>query len=159
MQLLARYLGMTFFKNLMLALLGLTGLFFFQNIITQLNEYRFYQMLVYSMYDIPSMMVVVSPPATLIATVLTFSMLSKSNELIAFHSIGISLAQMLGVLLPIVFVVCCLSLVAQDRISLAQMLGVLCRSFSWSAAFRSWRKIESCPYFTRKKVSITGTRS
>jgi len=107
---------MTFFKNLMLALLGLTGLFFFQNIITQLNEYRFYQMLVYSMYDIPRMMVVVSPPATLIATVLTFSMLSKSNELIAFHSIGISLAQMLGVLLPIVFVVCCLSLVAQDRI-------------------------------------------
>ncbi len=116
MQLLARYLGMTFFKNLMLALLGLTGLFFFQNVITQLNEYSFYQMMVYSLYDIPRMMVVVAPPATLIATVLTFSALSRTNELVAFHSIGISLMQMIGVLFPIVFVFCCSSLVVQDLV-------------------------------------------
>jgi lipopolysaccharide export system permease protein len=107
---------MTFFKNLMLALLGLSGLFFFQNIVTQLNEYSFRQMFLMSVYDLPRMMVMVAPPATLIATVLTFSGFSRSNELIAFHSIGISLGQMLGVLFPIVFVVCCISLVAQDRV-------------------------------------------
>jgi lipopolysaccharide export system permease protein len=65
---------------------------------------------------LPRMMVVVAPPATLIATVLTFSSMSRTNELVACHSIGISLMQMIGVLLPIVFVMCCISLVAQDRV-------------------------------------------
>ena len=116
MQILARYLATTFFKNLMLSLLGLVTLFFFQSVITQLNDYTLTQIVIYSLYDVPRMMVMVAPPATLIATVLTFSTLSRTNELIACHSIGISLIQMLGVIVPIVFVLCCLSLVAQDRI-------------------------------------------
>ncbi len=116
MQILARYLGMTFFKNLMLSLFGLAGLFFFQNIVTQLNEFSFNHLLIYSLYDLPRMLVMVAPPATLIATVLTFSTLSRTNELIACHSIGISLMQMLGVLFPIIFVLCCISLVVQDRV-------------------------------------------
>jgi lipopolysaccharide export system permease protein len=116
MQILARYLGMTFFKNLMLALLGLAGLFFFQSVVTQLNEFDLNQLVIFNLYDLPRMMVMVAPPATLIATVLTFSGLSRTNELIACHSIGISLMQMVGVLMPIVFVMCCISLAAQDRI-------------------------------------------
>jgi lipopolysaccharide export system permease protein len=40
---------------------------------------------------------------------------SSSREL-ACHSIGISLMQMLGVLFPIIFVLCCISLVVQDRV-------------------------------------------
>ncbi len=61
-------------------------------------------------------MVMVAPPSALLATVLTFSALSKTNELTACHSIGISLRQIISVLFPIVFVVCCFSLIAQDRI-------------------------------------------
>jgi lipopolysaccharide export system permease protein len=116
MQILARYLGMTFFKNLTLALLGLAGLFFFQNVVTQLNDFDLSQLVIFSLYDLPRMMIMVAPPATLIATVLTFSTLSRTNELIACHSIGISLMQILWVLLPMVFVLCCISLIAQDRI-------------------------------------------
>lgn len=100
----------------MLSFLGLSALFFFQSVITRMNDYVLSQLIIYSLYEIPSMMVMVAPPATLIATVLTFSTLSKNNELVACHSIGISLIQMLGVLIPIVFVLCCLSLVAQDRL-------------------------------------------
>lgn len=116
MQILARYLAVTFFKNLVVSLLGLTGLFFFQSVITQLNEYAINQIFIYSLYDLPRMMVTVAPPAALVATVLTFSAFSKTNELVAFHSIGVSLTQMVSVILPIVFVMCCLSLVVQDRI-------------------------------------------
>ena len=116
MQILARYLATTFFKNLMLSLLGLAGLFFFQTVITQLNDYVLSQLVIYSLYDLPRMLVMVAPPATLIATVLTFSTMSRNNELIACHSIGISLMQMLSVLIPIVFVLCCFSLVVQDRV-------------------------------------------
>lgn len=116
MQILARYLASTFFKNLLLSLVGLAGLFFFQNVVTQMNDFPVNQLVIFSLYDLPRMMVMVAPPATLVATVLTFSTLSRSNELIACHSIGISLLQLLGVILPIVFVLSCLSLVAQDRV-------------------------------------------
>lgn len=116
MQILARYIATSFFKNLLVALLGLTGLFFFQSIITQLNEFPMNQLIIYTLYDFPKMMVTVAPPAALVATVLTFSGFSKTNELVACHSIGISLSQMVSVVLPIVFVMSCFSLVVQDRI-------------------------------------------
>jgi lipopolysaccharide export system permease protein len=116
MQILARYIATAFFKNLVLVLLGLTILFFFQTLLTQVNDFEFAQKLIFNLYDIPSMMVMVAPPSTLLATVLTFSALSKTNELVACHSIGIGLKQIISVLFPIVFVMCCFSLIAQDRI-------------------------------------------
>jgi lipopolysaccharide export system permease protein len=116
MQILARYIATAFFKNLILVLLGLTGLFFFQTILTQINDFELAQKIIYNLYDIPSMMVMVAPPAVLLATVLTFSALSRTNELVACYSIGIGLKQMISVLFPIVFVMCCFSLIAQDRI-------------------------------------------
>lgn len=116
MQILARYIATAFFKNLLLSLMGLTVLFFFQTILTTLNDYTLAQKLIYYLYDIPSMMVMVAPPSALIATVMTFSAFSKTNELVACYSIGISIGQMMSVLFPIVFVMCCFSLVIQDRI-------------------------------------------
>ena len=116
MQILARYIAEAFFKNLMMALLGLTGLFFFQSVITQLNDFALNQLLIYCYFDIPKMIVMCAPPAALMATVLTFSNMSKSNELIACFSIGISIQQIMSIVLPIVFVMCCASLVIQDRI-------------------------------------------
>ena len=116
MQILARYIASAFFKNLILTLFGLTGLFFFQTILTQASDFTLSQKLIYNLYDLPSMMVMVAPPSALLATVLTFSALSRTNELTACYSIGISLKQIISVLFPIVFVMCCFSLVAQDRI-------------------------------------------
>jgi len=116
MQILARYIATAFFKNLVMALVGLTALFFFQTILTQRSDFALNQLLIYSFYDIPKMMVMVAPPAVLLATVLTFSAFSKTNELVACYSIGISLNQMVSVIFPIVFVMCCFSLVLQDRI-------------------------------------------
>jgi lipopolysaccharide export system permease protein len=116
MQILARYIATAFFKNIVLVLLGLTGLFFFQTILTQENDFSFAQKLIFNLYDIPSMMVMVAPPSALLATVLTFAGLSRTNELVACYSIGIGIQQMISVLFPIVFVLCCVSLIAQDRI-------------------------------------------
>ncbi len=116
MQILARYIAIAFFKNLILALLGLTGLFFFQTIITQANDFTLSQRIIINLYDIPSIMVMIAPPSVLLATVLTLSGLSKTNELIACYSIGIGIRQIMGVLFPMVFVLCCFSLIIQDRI-------------------------------------------
>lgn len=115
MQILARYIAGIFLKNLGLGLMGLTALFFFQNLITQLNDYPFGQLFVFVLYDIPQLMVMVIPPATLLATIMTFSSLSRTSELVAIQSIGIGVKQLMSVILPLVFVLGCISLIIQDR--------------------------------------------
>jgi lipopolysaccharide export system permease protein len=52
----------------------------------------------------------------LLATVVSLSTLSRSNELVACYSIGIGLRQVMTIILSIVFMVCCLMLVMQDRV-------------------------------------------
>jgi lipopolysaccharide export system permease protein len=116
MQILARYIAITYFRNLLLSLVGLTTLFFFQTVITQVNDFTLSQRILYTLFDVGRIWVMVAPPSTLMATVLTLSAFSKTNELIACFSIGISLRQIAGVIFPIVFVLCCLSLILQDRI-------------------------------------------
>jgi len=116
MQILARYIAGSFFKNLLLSLLGLTFLFFFQTLLTQVNDFNLIQKIIMNLYDVPSMWVMVAPPGVLLATVVTLSALSKTNELVACYSIGIGIRQILSVLFPIVFVFCCFTLILQDRI-------------------------------------------
>jgi lipopolysaccharide export system permease protein len=116
MQILARYFAAAFFKNLLLAILGLSGLFFLQTIVTQANDFTLSQRIIYNLYDLPGMMVMIAPPSVLLATVLTLSSFSKTNELVACYSIGIGIRQIMGVLFPMVFVLCCFSLIIQDRI-------------------------------------------
>lgn len=116
MQILARYIAITYFKNLLLSLVGLTTLFFFQTVITQVNDFTLSQRILYTLFDVPRIWVMVAPPSTLMATVLTLSAFSRTNELIACFSIGISLRQIAGTIFPIVFVLCCFSLILQDRI-------------------------------------------
>ncbi len=116
MQILARYIALSFLKNLLLSLFGLLGLYFVQSIITQVNDYPLIQVLIYNVYEIPKMFVIVSPPSALLATILTLSALSRSSELVAMFSIGISMQQIMGIIFPVVFVFCCASLVIQDRI-------------------------------------------
>ena len=116
MQILARYIAGSFFKNLLLSIMGLTLLFFFQTILTQVNDFNLAQKIIMNLYDLPSMWVMVAPPSVLLATVLTLSSLSRTNELVACYSIGIGIRQIIGVLFPIVFVFCCLTLILQDRI-------------------------------------------
>jgi lipopolysaccharide export system permease protein len=116
MQILARYIASAFFKNLILSLSGLTGLFFFQSVITQVNDFTLSQKIIMNLYDLPGMLVMIAPPSMLLATILTLSALSKSNELIACYSIGVGIRQIIGVIFPIVFVFSCFSLIMQDRI-------------------------------------------
>jgi LPS export ABC transporter permease LptG len=116
MQILARYIAVAYFRNLLLSASGLVVLLFFQSLITQVNDYSLAQRVIMTLYDVPGLWIMVAPPAVLMATILTLSALSKTNELVACYSIGIGIRQVMSVLFPIVFVFSCLSLVLQDRI-------------------------------------------
>lgn len=118
MRILARYIAGSFFLNFVLAAFGLSLIYFLQAVTGQLLQGLFpvHQILVYQSLDLANIFVQMTPPSVLLATVITLVTLSQSNEMVACYSLGIGLSNILGILLPIVFMLSCFSLVLQDRI-------------------------------------------
>ncbi len=118
MKVLARYISGIFLKNFLFATTALTLLFYFQAVMGQLfnDSYPTEQVLVYNALNLAQYMVQMTPPAILVATMISLSTLSRSNELVACYSIGVGLRQIMTIVISIVFMVCCLLLVMQDRV-------------------------------------------
>lgn len=118
MKILARYLTALFLRNYFFALLGLTTLFVVQALMGDLfsSEYTVYANLFYRMMTVPDVVVQMTPPAVMMATVFSLASMVRSNELTACYSLGVGLPQILVVLLSLVFMICCFTLVLQDRI-------------------------------------------
>ncbi len=118
MKTLDRYVAGFFMQNLMLGILGLLAIYLFQSLLTQLIDHEFptKQILVHNLLQVPQILVQIIPPAVLVATVLTLSGLSRSNELVACYSIGVGVPRIASVLVSLVFMVSCLTLVLQDRV-------------------------------------------
>jgi lipopolysaccharide export system permease protein len=118
MKILDRYLAGVFLKNFLLAVLSMTCLFLFQEMMAKLFEHEFPgdQIVIFHLLNIPLVMVQMMPPAVLLATVFTLSGLTRTNELIACHAIGIGIGRIMALILSIVFIVCCMVLIMQDRI-------------------------------------------
>jgi lipopolysaccharide export system permease protein len=118
MKTLDRYVLGIFIKNLMAALLGLTTLFFFQSIFTDLYDHHHEtrQILYYHALNLPQIFVQMSPPAVLMATVMSLSGLSRTGELVACYSIGYGIQTLMTRILAAVLVVCALILLVEDRI-------------------------------------------
>jgi lipopolysaccharide export system permease protein len=118
MKTLDRYFSAMFAKNFVLSVVALTTLFLFQALLGGLFDRSFdpSQVLFYQLMGTPQIMVQMMPPSVMLATVLTLSELSRSNELIACFSIGVGLQRLVTLLLSLVFIISCLMLVLQDRI-------------------------------------------
>jgi len=118
MKVLSRFISGLFFRNYLVSASSLTLLFFFQAMLGQVlnHEYSIQQIFIYNILSVPQYFVQMTPPAVLMATVLTLSGLSRTNELIACYSIGVGLRQVMTIILSVVFMISCLTLVLQDRI-------------------------------------------
>lgn len=118
MRTLDRYIATLFLKTLFFSIMALTGLFLFQKFMGEMLDHQFplRQVLFYDLMSVPEIIVQMVPPSVLVATVLTLSGMSRSNELVACYSIGVGSKQIIAVLLAIVFMVSCLNVVMQDRI-------------------------------------------
>ncbi|MFL5813792.1 MAG: LPS export ABC transporter permease LptG [Bdellovibrionia bacterium] len=118
MKILDRYLAGVFLKNFLLAVLSMTCLFLFQEMLSKLFEHEFpgSQIVIHQLLNVPAIMVQMMPPAVLLATVFTLSGLTRTNELIACHAIGIGITRIMALILSLVFIVCCFVLIMQDRI-------------------------------------------
>jgi lipopolysaccharide export system permease protein len=118
MKTLDRYLALSFLKNFGQATVALVFLYVFQAFLGELGDHEFttQQLVFHHLMSAPSILVQMTPPAVLIATVLTLSNLNRSNELVACYSIGIGLNRIMSLVLSLVFMISCFSLVLQDRI-------------------------------------------
>lgn len=118
MKTLDRYLALIFARNLLGASLGFAALLMFQGLIFDLFDHRYpsNQVWTYHLLNLPQILIQMSPPAVLLATVLTLSGLSRTNELIAAFSIGVGLKRIVSLIVTLVFIFSCLILIAQDRI-------------------------------------------
>lgn len=118
MRTIDRYVALIFVKNFLLSLLGLTAVYVFQTFMGELldQSYPSHQVVVYTLLDVPNIMVQLMPPGVLIATVFTFSSLNRTNELTACYSLGFGLRRLLAIVLSLVFMVSCITLMMQDRI-------------------------------------------
>src|SRR5438067_2231502 len=107
MKTLDRYLAALFVKNYVLAVLALVSLFLFQAFLGELIDrtYPPNQVLVYHLLNIPQIVVQMTPPAVLLATVLSLSGLARTNELVACFSIGLGLRRLVALFLSIVFMI------------------------------------------------------
>ncbi len=118
MKTIDRYLTEFFVKNFLLTLVGLTAVFVFQAMLTQLvdGEFSVGQLLYYHLLGVPRIVAQFAPPSVMIATLMTLSGLNRSQELVACYSIGIGLPRIAMVMLSLAFMVSCGLLVLQDRV-------------------------------------------
>ena len=118
MKTLDQYITLGFLKNYGVAILSLTFLYFFQDLLGDLFNAEFspYDIIFHKFYKIPLIFVQMNPPAVLLSTVITLSGLNRTNELVACYAIGVGLNRVFSVILSLVFMISCLSLVLQDQI-------------------------------------------
>lgn len=118
MKTLDRYIAAFFIKNFLIAVFAMTSLFLFQALLGDILDKSFGadQVLIYHLLNLPQIVVQMMPPSILLATVFTLSGLSRTNELVACHSIGIGVWRIMSLILSVVFIVSCIVLVMEDRI-------------------------------------------
>ncbi len=80
------------------------------------GDFPVFQIATYHLLSLPSILVQMTPPAVMMATALTLTNLSRTQELVACYSLGIGLPQLMVVILSLVFMLSCFTLVLQDRI-------------------------------------------
>ncbi|MBW1941399.1 MAG: LPS export ABC transporter permease LptG [Deltaproteobacteria bacterium] len=95
MRILSRYLTREFLKNLLLCQSIFLFLYLFIDFVQKVDNFLEANasagpMVAYFLYKMPYVFVQMMPPASLIALLITFSIMKKNNEIIAMRSCGMS---------------------------------------------------------------------
>ncbi len=118
MKIIDRYIVVEFLKYFVLALLVLTTVFFISEYLRGVWDADVSPLVVlrYSAYLIPHTMCQMVPPAAMLGTAVSLSLMNRKNELTAIQASGIGVVHISVLILVSVFVACCLTLVVYDRI-------------------------------------------
>ncbi|MCO5142435.1 MAG: LPS export ABC transporter permease LptG [Oligoflexia bacterium] len=118
MSILDRYIAKEFWKGFIAALVTFLVLYLGGDTVRQgfKEEIPPAYAFQYSLFQIPEVLVLLLPAASLMGTLVCLSGFARRNELTAMFASGISLARISLVILSLVFTLCCLSFVVTDRI-------------------------------------------
>ena len=118
MKLIDRYILFEFSKNFILTVIALGFIFFVSDLLRGVwdAEVSSGVLFKYSAMQIPQILCQMTPPAAMLATMITLSLMNRKNELTAIHASGISLAHISFLIFGAIFIACCLTLVTYDRI-------------------------------------------
>ena len=116
MKLIDRYILKEFILYFLAILLTLVLIFYVAEFLRAESETKAIQLLIYNGLQLPAILIQVIPPAAMLATMTTLSMLNRRNELIAIQAGGIGLHHIALLLFGMIFLICCLSLTVSDRI-------------------------------------------
>lgn len=122
MTILDRYIAKEYSKLFILILASIAALFLIIDLFERMrmflsNSATFYQMLSYLFFMIPMIISQTTPVAVLLASLLTFSNLSKHSEILAMKASGISLYRTSVPVIVIAFIVCILSFLFSEFIT------------------------------------------
>lgn len=118
MSILDRYIAREFWKGLLAAMATFLVLYLGGDTLRQgiRDDIPPAYALQYTLYQMPEVLVLLLPAASLMGTLICLSGLARRNELTAMFASGVSLARIAFVVLSLVFMLCCLSFVITDRI-------------------------------------------
>jgi len=122
MSVLDRYIIKEFTKIFLLIILSLAGLYlivdFFERIRMFLsNDATLYQILSYFFFEFPMILSLMLPVSVLLASLLTFAILSKNSEIIAMKANGVSLYRTSRPVIIISIVLCIFSFLLNEFIT------------------------------------------
>lgn len=118
MKLLDRLVLSEFIRNFVLAILVLTFIFFISELLRGVwdAEVPSAVLVKYTAMLLPQIFCQMVPPAAMLGTMTTLSLLNRRNELTAIHSSGVSIGHVSFLIFGAIFIACCFTLVTYDRI-------------------------------------------
>jgi len=117
-KILDQYLSKSYIKNYLFSLLVLTALFLLIDVVSTLNRFEVpgRVFLGYYLYYLPWVVSQMMPIAGVLATVFLFVNLQKNNELVVFHSLGLSIFRVLTPVLLVLLGISILGWVLTDKV-------------------------------------------
>lgn len=118
MRIIDRYILLEFVRYFLVSLAALVLVFFIAEYLRGAwdTEAGALTMLKYNLYEVPHTLCRMVPPAAMLGTAVTLSLLNRKNELTAIHASGIGLVHVSTLIFGAIFIACCLTLVIYDRV-------------------------------------------
>ncbi|NUM87867.1 MAG: LPS export ABC transporter permease LptG [Bdellovibrionales bacterium] len=118
MGILDRYIASEFLKGFLAALATFLVLYLGADTLRQgmKDDIPAAHALQYTLYQLPEVIVLLTPAACLMGTLICLSGFARRNELTAMHASGLSLGRISLVVLSLVFMICCTSFMVTDRV-------------------------------------------
>ncbi len=122
MSIISRYLSFSFFKIWALALAGFIVLYTAVDFLEKIGDFvtkdiGLKTILLYFVTQLPKIIVLMSPVATLVGVLITLALLARASEIVAFKAGGVSLYRLSAPILVSAFGICLVMFTLADQVA------------------------------------------